>query len=525
MKLSSLALTAAGALLLLFSNEIVSAQSPDADSWLGITLPPAFQAHRAPVILGTDYGPRPALVPAGEEAFRALLGETIRQDLETIVGFAKDSRENREVGGGQLWGRITGLPSADRTMDWVVERFEAGGVARVERQWFDQEEGTSLWLPLSWEVRLLADPVFGADSRDIVLESAMPAGGTELPPEGLTAPLVFVGTARPAELANIDVRGKVAVQHVTPKGHLFLERGPARAKAAELIRRGALAVFNIVDQSGNMRMRDISNCGGPCFNIGGQDGRFLEQVMDRAADAGTLDRLHVSMKLEAEQRSGLRASNVLGVVPGDSDENIIINAHADGWFDGANDNGDGLAIMLALSEHFSQSEHRPSRTLVFVASAGHHTSGLRGPTQLVALNPELIERNVLTINLEHVAARQLNPARTATDGVRDLITDAGEGFLMNGVSNRSPFLQSVIREGGDRYGLNFVSLATSYNAGDNPRVEAPVFQLIQGNPLYHTSGETLETISTPGLERVARFMAFFLNEVNEVPRRRFYPSG
>jgi hypothetical protein len=56
-------------------------------------------------------------------------------------------------------------------------------------------------------------------------------------------------------------------------------------------------------------------------------------------------------------------------------------------------------------------------------------------------------------------------------------------------------------------------------------VDAPVFQLIQGNPLYHTSGETLETISTPGLERVARFMAFFLNEVNEVPRRRFYPSG
>jgi len=71
------------------------------------------------------------------------------------------------------------------------------------------------------------------------------------------------------------------VQHITPKGHLFLERGPARAKAQDLSKRGAVAVFNIVDQAGNMRMRDISGCGGPCFNIGGQDGRFLERSWTR----------------------------------------------------------------------------------------------------------------------------------------------------------------------------------------------------------------------------------------------------
>jgi len=511
------------ALLLVASGARTGAAQTTGQPWFGVTPPPAFVPHVAPVILGADYGPRPAAVPAGEERFAELRGETVRRDLETIVGFAKESRAGHEVGEGQLWGRITGLPSGAAVMDWVVERFEAAGVPRVERQWFDQDAGAALWLPLSWEVRLIADPALGPGSRDVVLESAMPAGGTELPPAGLEAPLVFVGTARPAELAHIDVRGKVAVQHVTPKGHLFLERGPARAKAEELIRRGAVAVFNIVDQAGNMRMRDISNCGGPCFNLGGQDGRFLEEVMDAAAESGVSDRLRVSLRLDAEDRSGMSASNVLGIVPGDSEENIIVNAHADGWFDGANDNADGLAIMVALAEHFSRPENRPARTLVFVASAGHHTPGLNGPRQLVTLNPEIAEHNVLTINLEHVAARQLNPARTDTDGVRDLITDAGEGFLMNGVSNQSPFLESVIRAGGERYGLNFVSLATDYHAGDNPPVESPIFQLIQGNPLYHTSGETIETISTPGLERVARFVAFFVKEVAATPRSRFHP--
>ena len=31
--------------------------------------------------------------------------------------------------------------------------------------------------------------------------------------------------------------------------------------------------------------------------------------------------------------------------------------------------------------------------------------------------------------------------------------------------------------------------------------------------MYHTSGDVLETISAPGLERAARVFAFFVNEV------------
>jgi len=503
----------------------LEAQTSGNAPWFGVTPSPGFNADEVPVIIGTDYGPRPAAVPAGEQGHTHLQGDAIRRHLEAIVAFSKWSRDTKEVGTGQLWGRITGLPSGERTMDWVEQRFRAAGVPRVERQWFEQAGNASLWLPLSWEVRIHGDPAFGAGSRDVVLESAMPAGGTVLPADGLNAPLVFVGTARAAELQFIDVRGKIAIQHITPKGHLFLERGPARAKAEDLIKRGAVAVFNIVDQTGNMRTRDISNCGGPCFNFGGQDGRFLEEVMDAASAAGVSDRLRATLRLQAELRRGMRGSNVIGIVPGASEENIIVNAHVDGWFDGANDNADGAAVMVALAEHFSRPENRPARTLVFVGSAGHHTGGLSGPDQLVEQNPELVERNVLTINLEHVAARQINPARTDTNGLRDVITDAGEGFLMNGLSERSSFLEGIIREGGLRYGLNFVSQASTYGAGDNPDLESPLLQLIQGNPLYHTNGDMLETISTPGLERVARFIAYFVREVGAAPSSRLSPEG
>src|SRR5690606_1982782 len=101
------------------------------------------------------------------------------------------------------------------------------------------------------------------------------------------------------------------------------------------------AVVNIIDQPGNARALDLSNCGGPCFNIGGRDGAFLEEVVHRAASRGVHHELRLALKLEAERRSGLTASNALAIIPGRSDEVIVINAHADAWFDGAGDNGDG----------------------------------------------------------------------------------------------------------------------------------------------------------------------------------------
>jgi hypothetical protein len=150
-----------------------AAQARESAVWFGVTLPPGFEADVPTVILGTDYGPRPAAVPPGEESFASLKGDAIHRDLETIVGFSMWSRKTKEVGSGQLWGRITGLASGERTMDWVERRFREAGVPRVERQWFDQTPNTSLWLPLSWEVRLHADPAFGAGSQDVILESAM----------------------------------------------------------------------------------------------------------------------------------------------------------------------------------------------------------------------------------------------------------------------------------------------------------------------------------------------------------------
>jgi hypothetical protein len=501
------------------------AAPPKPAAWFGLTLPPPSAA--APAVMVGDRAPRPVILPPGEPAAPEFAGAAIRADLDTIVGFAKESRSTREFGSGQMWGRVSGFPSATKTVQWAADQYRKAGIADVKVQPIQQEANARFWMPLAWEVKLLGDPAFGPGSNDVVLDSAIPLSPSDIPGGTMTAPLVFVGTANPSVLQHIDVKGKVAVQLTVPQGHMLFERGPVGSRADELTAKGAVGVFNLVRLPGNERSRDFSNCGNPCFNFGGRDGWFLEQVMDRAAQAGVADKLRVQITLKTETRSGLTAQNAVAVVPGRSDEVIILNAHVDAWFDGAGDNADGLAVLMALARHFGKAENRPDRTLALVASAGHHSPGMNGPRAFVTSNPELAKRAVMMVNIEHVAQRNFSPARsTETDGYRQAIADSGEAPIYAGVQNRAPFLDGLMQQGVTRYGVNFVSAKSNMGSGETggySTLEAARITIMQAPPLYHTTGETADVISTPGLERITRFLAYFVKESGKAPRAQIVP--
>ena len=494
--------------------------------WFNVPLPPPF--GQAPAVMVGVRPPRPVVLPPGEPASPEFVGTTIRADLDAIVGFAKESRTTKEIGSGQIWGRVSGFPSSTKTVNWAADQFRKAGIADVKIQPITQEANASFWMPLSWEVKVLADPSFGPGTRDVVLESAMPLSPSNLPTGTLTAPLVYVGGGNSSILQHIDVKGKIAVQLTVPQGHMVFERGTVASRSQELLKRGAVGVFNLVRLPGNERSRDFSNCGNPCFNIGGRDGLFLENVLDRAAQAGAGDKVSVQISLKTESRNGLKAENAVAVIPGRSDEVLILNAHVDAWFDGAGDNADGLAVLIALAKHFGKPENRPDRTLALVASAGHHSPGMNGPRNFIAANPDLARRAILMLNIEHVAQRNFSPARTtASDGYREAVADSGEAPIVPGISNDAPFLHGLMHQGVARYGVNFISTTSELESGETggySTLKASLITVIQAPPLYHTTGEVSEVISTPGLERIARFFAFFVKEVGKAPRIQVNPT-
>jgi hypothetical protein len=500
-----------------------AAQSPAA--WFGLEAPRGLSDPHKAIVDVTKAKPAPLVLPAGDAPDADLTGPAIYKDLERIVGF---SREN-QASGDKAWGRITGFSGAANAYNWAATRFKDAGLKDVQVQEYDGA-APGMWQATNWEARLLPGDSNGkradAAPKAFVLGSAIPTSGSRIPDGLVIAELVYAGTVDKPIDASIDVKGKIAVQHLPPGGSAFAARSSVSTRARDLTTRGAVAVINVMEQSGNMFVRDFANTTGASFNVGAEDGLFLLSAMERARAAGF--GLEMELTLDASVRTNLKGHNVIGIVPGKNDaENIVVNAHGDGWFEAAGDNGDGFATVLALARYFAKPANQPERTLVFVISGGHHSAGLNGPQNLVRMNKALLAKTVMVVNLEHIAQLAIHPGTArGADGRALWQADSAEQPMGFGISNQSPLLMDIGHRARQRYGFNvreeFGSTVPGDLGGYEPLGVARV-QAIHSGPMYHTSGDTLDTISLPGLERAARFFAYFVTEAAKAPRAAINP--
>lgn len=484
-------------------------------AWFGLLLPPAMSDPATSVLDGPldlptippKFGPGPTSP--------ILAGDKLKADLATIVGFSLKSKAS----GDYLWGRVAGTPAYYETVSWAVNSMKAGGVKNAHLEDFT----TSLTIPTAGELRLIGDAAFGAGTKDIVLGSAMiegagPINGT------VTAPMIFVGHASEADLVGRDVKGKIAVLHSNPNPGLYSTDEVGRPAA--LIKAGAVGVIEILDQVGNMQSFDSDRHGctpNLCVTIGGADGYFLENMLGKAATAGKA----VSAKLSstAAERTGLKVANGVATIPGKTDRTIIINAHADAWFVGGDDNGGGLAVAVALAKYFA-TQPQPDHTLVFVISSGHHTQA-RGLPQFrkTGDNEKKYVANAdLIINLEHVASqgmiRVMGPIPQDKPSFgRPTAWASTEWPKHVGVSNRAPFLIDIWKKGVTCFGLSVQRFVDTRNPGEpgafNDLKDVPITSMISVGPLYQTSGEGVDAIPAEGLERAARFHAYMIKEADK----------
>jgi hypothetical protein len=497
------------------------AGTASAQAWFGVPTPgPVSPPDRPTFHAGPEsYGPAPA--PARgrpkDDARGSLSGAKLMADVKRIVGFSLESK----AAGDLLYGRISGLPAEQKTVDWAVEKLKASGLRDAHAESYVST--APLWLPVSFELRALGDPAFGAGTTDVVLKSAMPIRNKTVRPAAAEGPLVFVGRGSAAELANIEVKGKIAVVNVVPDDSLFAAR--EKGVARELEKRGAIGVINAVESPGNLLFYDNRyGCdAAPCFLVGGDDGAFLESVIGRAAKAGKQVRMRLA--LQAEERPNLTAWNAMATIPGKSPEVVIVNAHADAWFDGADDNADGLSVMLGLADYFAHRKEKPARTLVFMVSGGHHTAV--GAAAFIKAHPEIIARTVLAMNLEHLAqinvtqAARLDPAGPGGYASGVWTANTTETTKQAGAVNASPYVWELMGKASKLYGVVTSYQPTASAPGDLGayiRAHVTSAQLISSEVYYHSSGDTPSTISVPGLERAAAFYAGFIEDVAATPR-------
>ncbi len=474
-------------------------------AWFGL-VPPVALIN--PIVTPQAAIPAP-IVPAGEGQGRGVLGgPRIRTVVERVIGFAQDMRQQ----GNQMWGRISGFPSEAKTAEWLADEFETASLQGVRIQTYPATG--DFWWPKKWEARVLGNPAFGNQTIDVNLASAIPVSRSSITGGTLEAAAIFVGEA--GEVSVEGVSGKIAIQHTRPSTGAYSDRSKVRESSQKLIGAGAVAVITWVEQAGNMHVFDFGQCGGPCFNIGGADGIFLADAIKTAKAKGAPD-VRMRLSLDAEVKTGLSASNVIGLIPGKSDEIIIVNAHLDSWFDGAGDNADGVGVLVALARYFNGGNLE--RSLLFVGSGGHHSSGMNGPGSIVTMNPELMKKVVLVINLEHLAQFQIQ----AVPVWQVATSEEPKNF---GVSNSSPFLIGLAKQAAQRYGFviqpEIVNTVPGDLGGYAPLNVARI-QGIHSGPLYHTSGDVLDSISNEGLEKAARFYAYLIEQAAKASKNQINP--
>src|SRR5262245_4427274 len=273
------------------------------------------------------------LAPA-EQSYASIDGVKLKGYVEELTAM---SRTYRDHGHLQFWGRIIGTSADAENAQWMMAKFRALGMTDVREQAFDLPPQ---WMPRSWSVAA------SSKGKTLSLDTAQPTyQAVATPSGGLDLEAVYVGLGSDADIAmSPDVKGKAVFFYSTD---IASRHAPIADNAIRRLgERGAAAIFVIQGLPGNLRTQFYPvNSPVPTFSLGQRDGLAMRDLIGQAAGTPT----RVKVALDVDMAPNLKSSTVWGTLPGMTDETIIVVAHRDGWFEGANDNAAGVATMMGIA--------------------------------------------------------------------------------------------------------------------------------------------------------------------------------
>ena len=293
---------------------------------------------------------------------------------------------------GIAFERLGGTPQEDKTVKLICGAVrQVGAVPKLETF------GIQTFAKGTAGLEILSPYRKKYDAKPVALTGSFPRGGK-------TLELVYVEAMSPPALHNA-------------KGKAVFGYGILGHEQMELARKtGVAAVLNISEFGVKLRYR----CAGdravakfgrtPTIVIPYEAG--MEMVRKKASKARiTLD--------QAERKA--RSKNVIAVVKGtcpNNREEIVICGHHDSVPDspGANDNGGGCAIMVALLKYFVK--HPTRRALRFVWF-GSEEQGLLGSRAYVKAHEKELENIKMVVNIDG-AGRLVDSSYAVTIGQDDL---------------------------------------------------------------------------------------------------------
>lgn len=238
------------------------------------------------------------------------------------------------------------------------------------------------------------------------------------------APLVDAGRGHLPDYDRIgDVRGKVVlVQRVGWPTYEILEAAH-RGAAALLLYDYPGSREDTLKQDSMWYHEQL-----PTASISRGEAVRLQQELTRGA-------VEIALENRIDVADG-RSQNVIATIAGKEfpDEWILVSAHYDRWFEAAQDNSVGVAVMLELARVFAS--YTPRRSIMFVGIGAEEagieateSDWLAGSHAFVRAHPEITRRLAYAFNVDRAGWTAPNGVVYATTDTlpfqRQLIADLG----------------------------------------------------------------------------------------------------
>jgi len=253
------------------------------------------------------------------------------------------------------------------------------------------------------------------------------------------------GNGTETDLKELDVTDKLVLIDINQRDNWWINY-----PAYEAHLHGAAAV--IAAQNGGygeisddaLNAQDI--CGpddAPAFSISKNDADILRDIMA----AKQTNEIKVRLDAKSVVERNVKSYNIVGVIPGKTDDMVLMSAHYDSYFAGFQDDNAAIALMMGIAKGIIDSGYEPQKTLVFCAMAAEEWGTVNtrydwstgAYNQIFRVHPEWVGKVMADINFELPAMNE---------GTTDQIRSSYElATYLNAFKESVPKIEGVFEEG------------------------------------------------------------------------------
>jgi hypothetical protein len=381
----------------------------------------------------------------------------------------------------EFGGRFAGTPGEIQARDFIAAKFRAYGLTDVQAEPFEYLG----WWRGRCEFQMTAPVQHTREAISLVYSPSTPMGG-------LSAPIVDVGIGTEKEYARKkeSIAGKIVLcSSANPEEGRSPHR---REKYGWAVDAGAVGFVYArhlpggLPETGSLRSGRLGEI--PAVAVSYEIGFRLKHLMEKGAVVVTLNVQNESHPTNAWL--------ILGQVPGQTPEVVVVGAHYDGHdiSQGAMDDATGACLVLELARLFAPLRGQLRRTIRFMGFACEEL-GVLGSTKYVQAHRDEMKNIAAMINLDNA------------------VGGGPKGFGYSGLEDVAATLKQIAKETG--YALSLSERVVT--ASDNfpfflegvPAISmrAKADDRALGRGFGHTAFDTLDKVNERDMKECAMVAA------------------